>query len=526
MNKADKRRQIKGPNKAFRASKSLNLTSPLPVAHQQTTSIQQAINLGIEYHQAGKLVEAEKIYHQVLQADPNQVAPLHMLGVLAYQAGNFDEALGLLAKVIVSAPNLAEAQNNMGLIQSELGNTDLAIKYIERALVLKPDYTDAHKALGQCLISSGKLKAGLAKLQHVFLNNPKDANTANEIGLILSKLGQHEEAITSFQVAIDLRSDFSDAHNNLGNTFRELRQFDMAIKSYQTAFASNPSLIIALHNQGATLQEFKKYNEAAKILKSSNHSLSFANLLECLYTLEKQNDFYSELDVIVKKDALNVGVAAISAFAANQFDRPDPYPYCQNPMELISHRNVIPPTDAGAKFLNSLSDQILGLNLDGGNQSLLQFGFQSVPSLFSEPKGPLQEIEKILKTEIESYFSARQYDSNLYITKRPTNYSLMGWYILMEKNGKLSWHHHPSGWLSGSFYINIPTSKGSEAAIEFSLHGNELPIINQKIPTKLCNVKAGDLVLFPSSLFHRTVPFHSDDTRLCIAFDLKPASNT
>ncbi|MFM8391730.1 MAG: putative 2OG-Fe(II) oxygenase, partial [Methylophilaceae bacterium] len=27
---------------------------------------------------------------------------------------------------------------------------------------------------------------------------------------------------------------------------------------------------------------------------------------------------------------------------------------------------------------------------------------------------------------------------------------------------------------------------------------------------------------FPSSLFHRTIPFSSDEERICIAFDLRP----
>jgi Putative 2OG-Fe(II) oxygenase len=31
-------------------------------------------------------------------------------------------------------------------------------------------------------------------------------------------------------------------------------------------------------------------------------------------------------------------------------------------------------------------------------------------------------------------------------------------------------------------------------------------------------------VLFPSSLFHRTIPFNSDEERICVAFDLKPAT--
>ncbi len=32
--------------------------------------------------------------------------------------------------------------------------------------------------------------------------------------------------------------------------------------------------------------------------------------------------------------------------------------------------------------------------------------------------------------------------------------------------------------------------------------------------------KKGDIILFPSSLFHRTIPFNSDVERCVIAFDL------
>jgi len=33
----------------------------------------------------------------------------------------------------------------------------------------------------------------------------------------------------------------------------------------------------------------------------------------------------------------------------------------------------------------------------------------------------------------------------------------------------------------------------------------------------------GDIVLFPSSLFHRTIPFSAAQDRICIAFDVAPA---
>ena len=38
---------------------------------------------------------------------------------------------------------------------------------------------------------------------------------------------------------------------------------------------------------------------------------------------------------------------------------------------------------------------------------------------------------------------------------------------------------------------------------------------------KIDSVWLGDIVLFPSSLFHRTLPF-SGKERICIAFDINP----
>ena len=39
---------------------------------------------------------------------------------------------------------------------------------------------------------------------------------------------------------------------------------------------------------------------------------------------------------------------------------------------------------------------------------------------------------------------------------------------------------------------------------------------------KIVDINKGSLVLFPSSLFHRTIPFISQEERHSIAFDLIP----
>ena len=94
----------------------------------------------------------------------------------------------------------------------------------------------------------------------------------------------------------------------------------------------------------------------------------------------------------------------------------------------------------------------------------------------------------------------------------------------MLSDGFLTRHIHPDGWLSGRLYLKISDNlEGEEGNIEFSLHGENYPL-NDKVDHsyKSYSISVADIILFPSSLFHRTVPFKSDESRICIAFDLAP----
>ena len=48
------------------------------------------------------------------------------------------------------------------------------------------------------------------------------------------------------------------------------------------------------------------------------------------------------------------------------------------------------------------------------------------------------------------------------------------------------------------------------------------PTDGKKFDKKSVDVNKGDLVLFPSSLFHHTVPFKSNEERVTFAFDIIP----
>ena len=162
--------------------------------------------------------------------------------------------------------------------------------------------------------------------------------------------------------------------------------------------------------------------------------------------------------------------------------------------------------------------------MDEVNQTLLYNGNQSSGDLFLSKNSFIIELKKIILNEINSYYDLYKDNSCDFINNWPKKANIKGWYIKMLSDGFLTRHIHPDGWLSGSLYLKISDNlEGEEGNIEFSLHGEKYPF-NDKVDHsyKSYSISVADIILFPSSLFHRTVPFKSDESRICIAFDLAP----
>ena len=66
---------------------------------------------------------------------------------------------------------------------------------------------------------------------------------------------------------------------------------------------------------------------------------------------------------------------------------------------------------------------------------------------------------------------------------------------------------------------------GQEGAIELSSDGDEYPRLHDEFEKKVILPNVGDVIFFPSSVFHRTISFNSNEERICIAFDVGPELN-
>jgi len=61
-------------------------------------------------HERGELAEAERLYREILQAEPRFAPAWHLLGVIASQCGRHDAAVNLFGRANALNPADAEAQ--------------------------------------------------------------------------------------------------------------------------------------------------------------------------------------------------------------------------------------------------------------------------------------------------------------------------------------------------------------------------------------------------------------------------------
>ena len=105
----------------------------------------------------------------------------------------------------------------------------------------------------------------------------------------------------------------------------------------------------------------------------------------------------------------------------------------------------------------------------------------------------------------------------------PNKGTLVGWFINTENEGYLDRHFHENGWVSGVVYLDVPERKKNEGSIEFSLCADVKQKTNN---SKIIDVSSGDIVIFPSSLWHSTIPIMPNERRLILAFDYQPLATS
>jgi protein O-GlcNAc transferase len=224
--------------------------------------VHDAIRTALVHHQAGQLTQAEAIYRQILQQQPDHPDALYLLGLIADQTGNTAIAIELYRETLNIKPDYAEAHQRLGLVLKNQGKLNEAIVCYREALALEPGSVDAHHNLGLALAIQGRLDEAADSYRNALIFRPDSVETLSNLGIVLRDQGKLDEAIESYQQALTIKPDSADTLCNLANALRDQGKPDEAIASFRNALALKPDSAVTHYNLGSVLREQGKLDEA------------------------------------------------------------------------------------------------------------------------------------------------------------------------------------------------------------------------------------------------------------------------
>jgi tetratricopeptide (TPR) repeat protein len=232
------------------------------VQRTETASASQSIQIALAHHQAGRLQQAEAIYRQILQAQPDHPDALHFLGMIAHAAGKLEIAIELVGGSLNIQPDNFAALGNLGTLLQRLGRLDEALERYLKAVSLAPDFAEGHYNLGVLLKEQNKLEEAVTSYRRALSLKP-DYKTHNNLGLALLSLGKPADAVEHYELALMLKPDYAEAHCNLGDALQELGAPDSALLHYHRALLLKPDYVGAHFSLGNVYRAQNELDHAA-----------------------------------------------------------------------------------------------------------------------------------------------------------------------------------------------------------------------------------------------------------------------
>lgn len=449
--------------------------------------------------------EAERLMRQTLSLDirnPRQVAALeHNLAIALKQQERYPEALELLEAAQTKVPDMPLADYNRGNTLQHLGRLEDAVKSYRQAIARNPLDMAAHEELNELLYRLGDDENFLRSYDDAALLYPEIGQIPLHKGNFLYLRGDLEAAREAFLRAVPLLPGSVTPHDGLALVLARLNEFDRAIAEHESA------LRVEEHNAHL-------WRNYAQTLLTAGDARKARDAAERALAIEPESQI-----------SLAVWGLALRALG-------DPREEQMNDVEsLVRLYEITAPEGYGAMddFNRDLNAYLNRLHIDRREciDQTLRTGTQTLGNLFGAGHAPVELLREEIDKAVADYVARMPDDAEhpLYRRRRQRFGYAASWSSRLRDCGFHTNHVHPKGWISSAYYVAVPDAVENAETKEGWIKFGEpnLPSGIGDAVRRMVQPRPGVLVLFPSYLWHGTVPFHSKESRTTIAFDATPA---
>jgi Flp pilus assembly protein TadD len=452
------------------------------------------------YTALGRQSEAVATYRRLVTLTPDNHVATHALAVALIAANQAEEGERIVRQTLSRARPTAALHHTHARSLINLERFDQAELALRECVKLEPRRAEAHDSLAQLIwMRSGDISEATRALDRA-----------------LEKY-QHDDALWAAKAA--LLQGAGDAHGAYAclatRAARPQAPPALLIRAGLAALEFEPATALTLAERAMRAQP---NNAAARKLLCAAYlgvGEGAAALAECAALLQATPD--DQYLIAMQTTALRLSS--------------DPrYETLCDYDKMVRSQTLETPQGWSdlASFLTEVTSRLNALHNPNGHRLLYQSlrrGTETTQDLSQSQDPVIQALFHAFAAPIARYREhIGQGKDPLRRRNRGASRFNGSWSVRLHSAGYHTSHVHPRGWISSACYIQLPdsmrTGHTAEGILSFGAPGM---ITRPSLDAELSvHPKLGQLVLFPSYFWHGTLPFHSEQPRLTVAFDVVP----
>ena len=490
-------------------------------------------------HSLSRLAEAAVSLNQALTLTPQPTAAmLQLQAQMEGDSGLVESALATLDKALRLAPDKASLLHNRAVMLQRAHRHAESLATHERAAALGLDSADSHYNHGNTLQSLGRLDEAQAAYRRALAHAPAHALTLFDLARLRWRLGQADFDSELHQaIALDPGSAvLPGLHAHL--LWRAERHADAAA-AYRLALQNAPQAAGLLDGLGRCLV---RLGDTAGGLQAHQQAVATApqdveirtNLASSLLVAGLPHDALAAAEAACTLAPAHQQAQALRELALRLLGRTIEADALCDAKRFVGVFDLPPPpgfADMGS-FNAALAQELHALH--GDHQApidqTLRGGTQTMGQIFEQGHPLVNALKARIVEAVNTFVAGLPQDgAHPFLGRREGGWRFTdSWSSRLSAQGFHTDHVHPHGWVSSAYYVAVPDGVAEhpqhEGWLQFGRPDLPLPGLDRdSLVQRRVAPRPGRLVLFPSMLWHGTVPFSVAAERLTLAFDIVPA---
>jgi len=496
-------------------------------------------NLGVQLRAAGRLDDAARCATRTTRLSPSYAAGWELQAAIDQQRGDLTAAIAACRTGLRHSPNATRLHYSLGQLLREDCAFEAAAESYDRALALGFDTPDLHRNRSEACLEAGDLDRALAALDRGVARYPRDARLHRLRASLHQESGAPGDSLEPLWRAARTSPDEPALWQTLVDLLGKLGRRDEAdaalAEARERGCVQTPDLLLLEALRSARGGDVPKATASMARLVGDHPQHTGIRLAFAEHLLTTGDPARAEA---VCADALDANPLDQLAWAY----RGTAWQLLDDPRAgwLLDYERMVmpirvdPPADhtSGEAFYREVLRALEALHRTHAHpiEQTVRGGTQTNGYLFRLKQPVLRVLEEQIRSAVAAAVATFPDDARHPFWGRRRRSSGAGfrfsgcWSVRLTSQGFHVNHIHPAGWISSALYVAVPDEvrdAGDRSGhIQFGVPPIEMGVAVP--PQRIVAPRVGQLLLFPSYMWHGTVPFTSPQPRVTVAFDLVP----